>query len=263
LPEDAPETAWPMTATADMRAERIDPAARRPAPARAEVSADLEAIFGRAPAGAPAARPRPRRRMDPDPGSRAPPLAALGGLAAAACLGVAGGALLMTGTAGTPRSAEPRPTLPVEVAQVAPAAATAPPMDPFATVGAAPAAKPPALHRADAPKRRARSHAAPPRRDAACCAYADVQTADRRLRQAYSAAIRAGVSRPTLVSYRDRWAELRRRHAHEPRRLVTGYGALASDLHQATARALRRPPEQRQRYASRRPWRPRYAPWWS
>jgi hypothetical protein len=51
--------------------------------------------------------------------------------------------------------------------------------------------------------------------------------ADRRLRRAYAAAVRAGVSRSILVAARDRWSATRRA---EPSRVVAVYGALAGDL---------------------------------
>ncbi|MGZ3272352.1 MAG: hypothetical protein ACXU8Z_01190 [Caulobacteraceae bacterium] len=61
------------------------------------------------------------------------------------------------------------------------------------------------------------------------CRRAVVQ-ADRHLRSVYEGAIRRGVSRSTLVDYRDRWADLRDRETDNPARLIESYGALAYDL---------------------------------
>lgn len=61
------------------------------------------------------------------------------------------------------------------------------------------------------------------------CRRAVVQ-ADRHLRAVYESAIERGVSRSTLVDYRDRWADLRDRHTENPTRLIQSYGALAYDL---------------------------------
>jgi hypothetical protein len=63
-----------------------------------------------------------------------------------------------------------------------------------------------------------------------------------------------------MVSYRDRWEGLRLSRAHQPRRLVAGYGALARDLDRAAARSHSGAAPRR--YAQRS-WRSRYAPWWS
>lgn len=221
------------------------------------VARDLEAIFGASPAPE-AERPPPRssRRDTAAAEPRGSRLAALGGLAAAAFLGVAAGAFLMTDHA--PGSAKALPhALPVEIAAAKPAPAPGP-IDPLAGQAA-----PAAIEAAPAvatPLPVARSLPSPRRHAArACCGYVQMAAADRRLRAAYAEAVRAGAPRPLLVTYRDRWAEVRRRGAHEPRRLVEGYSALARELDRAAAEARAHP----RRYAERRSWRPRYAPWWS
>ncbi len=61
------------------------------------------------------------------------------------------------------------------------------------------------------------------------CRRAVIQ-ADRHLRAVYESAIRRGVSRATLVDYRDRWTDLRERDTDDPSRLIESYGALAYDL---------------------------------
>jgi hypothetical protein len=50
------------------------------------------------------------------------------------------------------------------------------------------------------------------------------------LRRAYGAAVRAGVARPVLISYRERWARLRDRAGSAPEAAVAGYSAMASNL---------------------------------
>ena len=62
------------------------------------------------------------------------------------------------------------------------------------------------------------------------CFHAQVMAADRRLRQAYARAGDAGVSRPAMVSYRNRWAVLRRQAIRDPGRVIAGYGAMAAEL---------------------------------
>lgn len=251
-----------MTDIAAPRPEPIEaleppPLAARRAEAR-EVSTDLEAIFGTAAPSAGAAAARAPRR--PVGGSAPPPratrLATLGGLAAAACLGLAGGAYITRTSTHMGPAAEPSRAIPVEVAQIA--QPTPGPIDPLVTLDPQPqvtAALTPVVRKAHTPRPH---HAASPRirkREDRCCASSDMWSADRRLRRAYSAAVRAGVPRPILVSYRDRWASVRRERAHQPRRLVEGYGRLASGLDRAAARARGHRPQSSRRYASGWPWR--------
>lgn len=64
----------------------------------------------------------------------------------------------------------------------------------------------------------------------AWCLRPAVLAADRGLRDAYADAIRTGVERSTLISYRKRWARLRNRSSDEPRYLIGSYRALAEEL---------------------------------
>lgn len=248
-----------MTDIAAPRPEPIEaleppPLAARRAEAR-EVSTDLEAIFGTASpsAGAAAAR-APRRQV----GGPAPPppatwLAKLGGLAAAACLGLAGGAYITRTSTRLVPPAQPTRAIPVEIAQVAQPEPG--PIDPLVTLDPQPqVTAAPVVRKAHAARPR---HSSPlmRRHEVRCCASSDMSSADRRLRRAYSAAVRAGVPRPILVSYRDRWASVRRERAHQPRRLIEGYGRLASGLDRAAARARGHRPQASRRYASGWPWR--------
>ena len=96
-------------------------------------------------------------------------------------------------------------------------------------------------HKAGAPAAHARVHAlgsrpytgvkAPlcPRGEGCRAAVLD---ADRRLREAYAGAVRAGVSGKVLAAYRDRWAERREQAASRPASLVKSYGLLTQELRQ-------------------------------
>lgn len=218
------------------------------------VSADLEAIFGRPPPASGAARRRaasvPKAPgVSQAHGLRRLSAASLGALAAAALAGIAAGSLLTGAPGRTPAMQAPRPAaLPVEMLpplqtpQAADAALAAVAMAPVET-HAAPIS---ASRTAPTPRHAARPHT-----------YAQAIAADRRLRAAYAAAIRAGAPRALLVEDRDRWASLRRRAAHDPVRLTAGYDAIARDLDQAAARSHARPV----RTAVHR-FRPRYPAWW-
>ncbi len=187
------------------------------------VSADMEAIFRDVPAAleaGPAARVTP---MAPARGGRSmrrgPYLLAL---LAAGGLGLVGGSLIADG----PRSIaapSPAPILPVEVA-------ARPDPEPVAVAEPEPVV---VKVRTRAPKPRAASK---PTLVAGCpspCGRADVAAADRNLRRAYTRAVRAGVPRPVLATYRERWDDLRHGARDEPRRLVRAYGSLAMGLETA------------------------------
>jgi hypothetical protein len=68
-------------------------------------------------------------------------------------------------------------------------------------------------------------------------APSDLMAADRRLRAAYSHAIRAGVPRHVLVQYRDRWADLREDASWKPDRVAAGYGRMSDDLERMARRS--------------------------
>ncbi|WP_310538678.1 hypothetical protein [Phenylobacterium sp.] len=72
------------------------------------------------------------------------------------------------------------------------------------------------------------------------CFHAQVMSADRRLRRAYARAADARVARPIMVSYRNRWAGLRRQAIRDPARVVAGYSAMAAELRREAQRAERR-----------------------
>jgi hypothetical protein len=83
----------------------------------------------------------------------------------------------------------------------------------------------------------ARAAATPPPMCGAYCDYGDVLAADSRLRGAYGAAVHAGVPRPVLVDYRDRWWSLRWQAPTDPSRAVQGYQQMADELDRLAAAA--------------------------
>jgi len=68
------------------------------------------------------------------------------------------------------------------------------------------------------------------RLERAWCMRSDILDADRRLRRAYSEAIRQGVERRFLIEHQRRWARLRKLAARDPDRVLKGYDSLASAL---------------------------------
>lgn len=216
------------------------------------VSADLEAIFGQPGACGAASRPGPvgraPRRSLAMSAPRRLSAASLGGLAAAALVGIAAGSLLVSAPhARAP--ALPRPdALPVDL--------VAPHQTPTTSdaVLAAPTAPVEVADARVAARRLGRPKARP-----ASVSASQVRAADRRLRAAYDAAIHARAPRDMLVSYRDRWAGIRRREAHNPARLAASYDALAVDLNRA---AREHGHGRAGRAAGRSPFHLRFAPWW-
>ncbi|WP_334162746.1 hypothetical protein [Phenylobacterium sp.] len=200
--------------------------------------------------------PRVRTFVGRSAEARERPPARWGTLAAAAFVGLAAGALIVK-PPDFRRSAPAAQTPPaaVMVASVAPTPAAAPrpaiawPEPPAATSvpaeteavrvkAAAPRAASPRPAKAVA--RNGASRCEGLRGDnRARCAYPAVIAADRRLRQAYASATRAGVPRATLVSYRNRWASLRHRADSDPGRVIAGYQDMAGDLRRLADRERR------------------------
>jgi len=73
----------------------------------------------------------------------------------------------------------------------------------------------------------------------AWCLHGTIMAADDRLRDAYQAAVRAGVDRNTLVDVRSDWKRLRGRASRDPQALIRGYALLTQEL-RAEARRVRR-----------------------
>lgn len=222
------------------------------------VSAELEAIFGEpkpaetAPRAGTVGRP-PRRDAGSAP--RRLSAATIGGLTAAALAGIAAGSLLVKAPPFTARAS----TIAVSKAQIIPgrtlARPTALPVE-MATPAPTPQVSDPVLAEParplqPAPLPRARLHS----RVRHAASDAEVRAADRRLRAAYAAAIRAGASHDLLVDDRDRWASARRREAHEPARLIASYDAIAVDLNRTATHRHVRPPRRSFLHT-------RFASWW-
>lgn len=66
------------------------------------------------------------------------------------------------------------------------------------------------------------------------CTKNDVNSAERRLRNAYAAADRAGVSSQNLASVKQRWNGLRAHASVRPRTTTGGYRKLAAELNSRT-----------------------------
>lgn len=231
-----------------------------------EVSAELEAIFGKAvPEGralAPSpvhAQPARRRRRPRDgDGSQTVSLTSIGAVLAAALVGIAGGSLLGRAQHARPAAAAPAApshpaSLPIE---------TLPPIQPPQEIDAAlsvPQAADEAPAKPVVRARPTRTHVRATHRlraAHACCSVAEVQAADRSLRAAYADAVRSGVPRGEIVAARNRWSAARRHAPHDPARVVASYHEITDDLNRASRRARTYARAESGRF------HPRYAAWW-
>lgn len=215
------------------------------------VSADLETIFQPAPTAPEGLRPgRVRSFAATAVAHRERRPAQVGAMVATALAGLALGAFL---TKPDKPVAEPAPKA-QQVARIdvppvttpPTAALTAAPVQAAAPVATTPAPAQVTQAKAERPKparpavRKAASDRERPagrypcngltRAAEARCAYPAVLAADRSLRAAYDRAVRAGVSRSTLVDYRSRWSSLRHRADDQPAKVIYGYRAMARDL---------------------------------
>lgn len=207
----------------------------------AAVAADLERLFADAPAlrksgPDPEVRePRRRRARSRPAEGRSLRHAGVGALAGAVLVGLLAGLVLQR---PAPKAAEAKATAPPTYAGVYPEGmpAAAPLRPPTALIQPVSVTAPPAQNAAPARKPRAAKGQACGRR----CGYDQVLAADRRLRQTYDEAVRAGVPRAVLRDYRDDWSRARRRSSDDPRKLVARYADLRTELERQTARQLRR-----------------------
>jgi hypothetical protein len=71
----------------------------------------------------------------------------------------------------------------------------------------------------------------------AACWPETALVADRRLRDAYTRAVQAGVANDALEDFRDSWVGARRRQADDPATVLERYGRLENDLLQETQKA--------------------------
>ncbi|WP_380874685.1 hypothetical protein [Sphingomonas sp. DBB INV C78] len=155
-----------------------------------------------------------------------------------------------------PEQLKPQPTFapPATVEQPKPATQTSPVKQSSPTTKSSTTDKPArAISRGGSPVRTATVEPDAPSRSApsarrctgmddaheAWCLQPAVRAADQELRNAYASAIRNGVERSTLVSYRKRWSKVRNRSSDEPRQLIGNYYALAEELQTLSAQARR------------------------
>lgn len=68
------------------------------------------------------------------------------------------------------------------------------------------------------------------------CLWPTVMQADQELRRAYERAARDGVARRTMVSYRERWSDLRHDARRRPEKVISAYRRMAADLDGARSR---------------------------
>lgn len=229
-------------------ASRIRTARDAPLGDRPSVASELEAIFAPLPRIASPAEPaaRPRRSRQRGTGLRLW-LALLGAVALAALVGSL--AFLMPVARQAPPRAPARPAIahppasrPVQriVAPPQPAEQQQEQQQPLPQVTDS---QPKAVPR----HRPMTKHAAVPVHHGRCprfateawCLHGTIMAADNRLRDAYRAAVRAGVDRRTLVDVRSDWKRLRGRANRDPEALIRGYALLTQELRAETGRARR------------------------
>jgi hypothetical protein len=238
----------PKRRVARFMASRTANAWDRTADGRSSVASELNAIFAALPRPAPAAEPapsiptaKPRRRR---------PHAGLITLALVALAALIASLLLLTPLVRhTPvrrapppqgaRPVSPPPTpAPAPVLAAAPAATVPPAEAPPSPVQAGPPAPVPrrvAPRPAAQPARReappAAHHGRCPRfATEAWCLHGTIMAADDQLRDAYDAAVRAGVPRDIMVDVRSDWKKLRGRANRDPQALIRGYALLTQEL---------------------------------
>jgi hypothetical protein len=197
------------------------------------VSSELEEIFVAA-TGLPSSyaswRPAAGTPRGPSQAARRRlPVGALGAAAAMILAGASAFAIAYSAptSPGTSASAGPaRPTLSIVTAAAAPAAPTSP--DAASAAASARVGPVSGGPRPEPAAERTRAHVRAPssRRPG----QGDLMLADQQLRRAYARAVSAGVPRPILVDYRNRWADLRHEASWRPDRVVLGYRAMAGDL---------------------------------
>ena len=195
------------------------------------VSNELEQIFVAATgvASSHAARTPPgrsvRHPLNAGERRRRVPTTALGAVAAMVLAGASAFAVAYTAPSSSPL-AEPAPAADAPRRTVSIVTGLAPPSTRAPTAQAEAATTTPAAQAAPR-AHRVELAAVTHRRRAG---KGDLIAADRQLRRAYARAVSAGVPRPILVDYRNRWADLRHEAAWRPDRVAVGYRAMAGDL---------------------------------
>lgn len=205
---------------------------------RSPVASELDAIFASLPRPAPAAEPvvsarsAASRRRGPRPW-----LVFLAAVTLAALIGSLVFLMPVARQAPPRHMSPPRSAPPIaRSAPVLPAQATPP-----APILAAPvtsATVPTPIEVKPKPAAPPVRREAPPARHTRCsrfateawCLHGTIMAADDRLRDAYDAAVRAGVARATLVDIRSDWKRLRGRANRDPQALIRGYALLTQEL---------------------------------
>ena len=220
----------PQAAGCALMASRTGNAWDASADGRSPVASELDAIFAALPRVAPVAEPIPPAPTAARTRGLRPWLVFLAAVTLAALVGSL--VFLMPVARQTPprHAPPPRATRPIT-----PPAPKLPP----ATAENAPPTVP------NKPRAEPKLAAAPVRKEApstahrarcsrfatqAWCLRGTIRGADDQLRDAYNAAVRAGVPRDTLVDIRSDWKRLRGRANRDPQALIRGYGLLTQEL---------------------------------
>lgn len=212
-------------------ASRTSNAWDRTADGRSSVASELNAIFASLPRAARAAEPPALARPAKSRGRGLRPwLLLLAAVALAALIGSL--AFLMPIARQAPPHHRPPPRAATPTAPPAPVlppvpAAVRPPAVPPRTETKPKPAAPEVRRAARAPVRHARCSRFATE---AWCLHGTIMAADDRLRDAYDAAVRAGVARDTLVDIRSDWKRLRGRANRDPQALIRGYALLTQEL---------------------------------
>jgi len=227
----------PCAAGCCLMASRIRTPRDAPFRERPSVASELEGIFALLPRIAPSAEPMPRAHRPRQRGIRLW-LALLGAVALAVLVG--GLVFLRPVAHQPPQRGHARPAAAPPAQRIAPSPQPAP--QPIADGQPKRERTPTHLHK-PTPKRAAPSparHGRCPRfASTAWCLRGTIMAADDRLRDAYDAAVRAGVDRRTLIDVRSDWKRLRGRANRDPQALIRGYALLTQELRVEAGRAER------------------------
>jgi len=220
---------------------------------RSPVASELEAIFAPLPRLAPVSAGTDTASPKAGPRGRLPRWLLLLGIVALAAL--AGSLVFLTPVAR--QAPQPHRAMRVAGSAPPPIVAPAPRVPPMiesapetfssarlhASTPAPAAAPAPMPARAPARPRREARPAHPGRcprfATEAWCLHGTIMRSDDELRDAYDAAVRAGVDRNLLVDIRSDWKRLRGRANDDPQALIRGYALLTQELHAETRRAQR------------------------
>ena len=213
-------------------ASRTSNAWDRTADGRSSVASELNAIFASLPRVAPVTEPvPPARTVAARKRGLRPWLVFLAAIALAALIGSLAFLMPIARRAPPPHMPPPHAARPIIPPAPLLPAATSPPVLQART-------QPQAPHRPKPAVPRVRHEASSPPHHARCsrfatqawCLHGTIMAADNQLRDAYDAAVRAGVARETLVDIRSDWKKLRGRANRDPQALIRGYALLTQEL---------------------------------